>query len=42
VLPKNPFAIGIQIRLRRFALDQVTQRVLPLVGVRKIELVEKE
>src|SRR5262249_47553546 len=42
MLAKNPLAIRIQISLRRFALDQVAERVLPLVGVRKIKLVEEK
>src|SRR5690349_18166712 len=42
VLAENPFAIGIEVRLSRLALDLVAQSVLTLVGVGKIELVKEK
>ena len=42
VLAENPLAIGLQVGLRRLALDLVAQDLLPLVGVRNVELVEDE
>src|SRR5271165_413361 len=42
VRAENPFAVGAEIGLRRFALDLVMESLLPLVGVRQIELVGEE
>ena len=42
VLAENPLAVRAEIGLCGFAFDLVMERFLPLVGVRKIELVGKE
>ena len=42
VLPEDPLAIGLQIGLRRLALDLIAQNFLLAVGVRDVELVEDE
>ena len=39
---ENPLAVGLQISLRRLALDLVAQGFLALIGVRNVELVEDE
>src|SRR5207249_236130 len=39
---KNPFAVGIQVGLRRLTLDKVAECVLTLVSMGKIKLVEEE
>src|ERR1019366_394710 len=40
VLSENPLAVSLQVRLRWFALDLVTQNFLFLVGVRDVELIK--
>ena len=42
VLSENPLAIGLQIGLRRLALDLVAQNFLLPVGMRNVELIEDE
>src|SRR5271165_753328 len=42
VLPKNPFAIRLQVGLGRLALDLVAQDLLLAVGVRDVELINDE
>src|SRR5947207_12959195 len=39
---EDPFALWIQICLRRFAFDFIAQGVLPLIAVRQIKLIEQE
>src|SRR6201999_1715124 len=41
-LAEDPFAIGLQIGLRRLALDLVAQDLLLAVGVRDVDLIEDE
>ena len=41
-LAKNPLAIGLQVGLRRLALDLVAQDLLAPVGVRNVGLIEDE
>src|SRR5208282_1362288 len=42
VLAEDPLAVGTKVGLGGLALDLVAERVLPLVGVGKIELVGKK
>ena len=42
VLAENPLAVGLQVGLRRLALDLVAQDLLALVGMGDVELVEDE
>jgi hypothetical protein len=41
-LAEDPLLLGMQEGLRRAALDDVAQRLLPAVGLGQIELVEEE
>ena len=41
-LAEDPLLLGVQIGLRRTALDDVAQRLLPAVGLGQIVLVEEE
>ena len=42
VLAKDPLAVRPQVGLCGPAFDEIAERVLPLVGVRKIDLIGEE
>ena len=42
MLADDPFPVRLEISLRRLAFDPIAQCVLALVGMGKVELVEKE
>src|SRR5882757_3193090 len=42
VLAKDPLAVGPQVGLCGSAFDEIAERVLPLVGVGKIDLIGEE
>ena len=42
VLAEDPFATGIQIRLRRLTLDAIMQRFLSAIEAWQVKLIEEE